>query len=107
MEFRRLFVGPDNCRPLSCCLDEPNGLRYVTTDKEIHAASVHTAGEKCAARIFPLVRVWALAQPDRAAITPAPGIIAIGEVNMRAMLPSLMRIRVVGVLGLVLRFAFE
>ena len=64
-------------------------------------------GERRAARIFPLVPLWALTQRDRAPILPATGIISADEANTRAVLSHLMRLRVVGVFGLVLPFAFE
>jgi hypothetical protein len=42
-------------RPLSCHLDEPNGLLYVSTQKQLCTVSVQTAGERRAARIFPMI----------------------------------------------------
>jgi hypothetical protein len=58
--------------------------------------------------MFPLVSLWTLAQSDRAAIAPSA---IIGddedEADMRATLSRLMRIRVVGVIKLLLRFAFD
>ena len=101
----------DHDRPLCCHLDEPNGLLYSTTASEVFAVSVLTAAERRAARVFPLISLWALAQRDRAGIAPAAGNAKEGEhgeeaVRVRGVLSRLMRVRVVGVLGLVLRFAF-
>ena len=63
--------------------------------------------ERRAARIFLLVSLWALTQRDRATILPATGIISADEANTQAVLSHLMRLRVVGMFGLVLPFAFE
>ena len=93
-------------RPLSCHLDEPNSLLYISTVKQLCTVSVRTAGEQRAVRIFPLVRIWALTQRDRAEIAPATRVIGVDEANMREVLSRTIRLRVVGVLGLVLRFAF-
>jgi sugar lactone lactonase YvrE len=83
---------------LSCVhLDEPNGLVYMSTEQQIFTVSVLSLGERRAAHIFPLVRTWALVQQDRA--HPCTG-------NAHAVLSRLMRFRVVGVLALVLRFAY-
>ena len=102
-----LAFGPgDDDDPTSCHLDEPNGLLYVTTCIQIFTVSVHTAGERRAARVFPLVSLWALAHRDRASIAPSTGIVGFDEGEVRAVLSRLMRIRVVGVFGLVLRFAY-
>jgi hypothetical protein len=49
----------------------------------------------------------ALTQRDRATIVPATWIISVDEANTRAVLSLMMRLRVVGVFGLVLRFAFD
>ena len=101
--------GHDHGRPKYFHLDERNGLLYVTTGQEVFNVSVQTAGERRAARIFPFVSLWAMTQRDRATIVPATGA---DEANTRAVLSRLMRLRaprrrVVGVFGLVLRFAFE
>jgi hypothetical protein len=53
------------------------------------------------------VRIWALTQRDRAEIAPAIGAIDVDETQMRTVLSRIMRLRVVGVLGLVLHFAFD
>ena len=97
----------DHGRPGYCHLDEPNGLLYVSTRRQAFTVSVQTVGERRAARIFPLVSLWRLTQRDRATIVPATGIMGTDEANTRSVLSRLMRLRVVGVFGLVLRFAFE
>ena len=96
----------DHDRPVSCHLDEPKGLLYVTTFNAIFTVSVHTASERRAARIFPLISLWALTQRGRADIAPTTGIIGVDEADMRPVFSRIMRLRVVGVLGLVLRFAY-
>ena len=72
----------------------------------LYAVSVHTAGERRAARAFPLVSLWALAQRDCAIIAPSIGITGVDEAKMWAVLSRLMRTRLVGVLGHVPRFFF-
>ena len=52
------------------------------------------------------MRTWALTQRDRTEIAPATGVIDSDEADMRAVLSRIMRLRVAGVLGLVLGFAF-
>jgi hypothetical protein len=60
---------------LSCCLDEPNGLLYITNGQELFTTSVHTALEQRATRIPPLVTPWALTQRRRR-VDIAPAAIA-------------------------------
>ena len=100
-------LGRTNHSLMSCHLDEPNRLLYVSTKQRLYAVSVLTAGKRRSARIFPVVQIWALTQRGRAEIAPAAEIIDAKETNMRAVLSGIMRLRVVGVLGLVLRFAFD
>ena len=106
---------------LCCHLDEPNGHLYIGTDRpsqrcyirrpsRIFTISVSTVRERCATRIFPLARIWALVQAGRADIAPsegAIGVISVREANAREALSRVMHLRVVGVLALVLRFAFD
>ena len=91
---------------LSCYLDEPNGLLYITTGQELFTTSVHTALEQRATRISPLVTLWALTQRRRRVDIAPAAVVGVKEENMRTVLSCLMRLRVVGVLGLALRFAF-
>lgn len=95
----------DNGGLLRCHIDEPNGLFYASTGHRIFTISVSTASEWRAARIFPLFLLWSLTQRDRAG-TMVNDTIGTDEANVRAVLLRLMRLRVVGVLGLVLHFAF-
>ena len=82
-------------------MDVGTGLRILTVP-------IHAASEQRATRIFPLIFLWALTQRDRADIAPATGTIGMDEARiMRAVLVRVMRLHVVGVLGLVLRFAFD
>ena len=99
MLFRLRFELPSlPNNSLKCChLDEPNGLVYMATRHKIFTISVLSFGERRAARIFPLVRTWALVQLNRANPSTA---------KAHAVLSRLMRLRVVGVLALVLRFAY-
>ena len=101
--------GLGDSRPMSCHLDESNRLLYVSTMQGIFTVTVPTAGERRADRIFPLVSLWALTQRDRADVAPATGGASVNEENMRQreVFSRIMRLRVVGVLGLVLRFAFD
>ena len=87
-------------RPLRLALDEHRGLLYVTaTDHRVRTIAVPTWGEKRAARIFPLVRLWALVQRGRAQLTE-------GEATRyREAVRRLMRCPVDGVIHRVLRFA--
>jgi len=52
------------------------------------------------------VSLWVLTQRGCAELAPATGAIGVDEANIRAVLSRLMRVRVAGVLGLVLRFVF-
>ena len=63
-----------------------------------YATSVLSFGERRAVRIFPLVRTWALVQQNRASPSNANAHAAVWS--------RVMRLRVVGVLALVLRFAY-
>jgi hypothetical protein len=90
-----------------CHLDEPNDLVYVTNGQEIYTASVPAVKELRAMHIFPFVRMWALALRDRAELAPASGVISGHEASAREALSRLMRLRVVGVVGRILRFAFS
>ena len=101
--------GLGDSRPMSCHLDESNRLLYVSTMQGIFTVTVPTAAERRADRLFPLVSLWALTQRDRADIVPATGGVGVNEENMRQreVFSRIMRLRVVGVLGLVLRFAFD
>jgi hypothetical protein len=102
---------------ICCHLDEPNGHLYIGTDRptirsyilrpsRIFTISVSTVRERCATHIFPLARIWALVQAGRADITPSEGVISVREANAHEALSRVMHLRVVGVLALVLRFAF-
>ena len=75
-------------------------VHYPKTRLRRSTISVLIASERRAARIFPLISVWALTQRDRADIAPATGTIGMDEASTRAVLPRLTRIRVVGVFGL-------
>ena len=97
----------DHGRPKCVCFDEPNSLLYISIIQGIYTAPVQTAGERRAARIFPIISLWALTQRDHTCLAPAAGIVGIDETEMRMLLPRIMRLRVVGVFGLVLRFAFD
>jgi hypothetical protein len=97
-------------QPMSFHLDEPNGLLYVATCQKLFTVSVRTAGERRADRIFSRIAFWTLTQRDRAEIAPATGIVGVDEGNIReerGLCLRIMRLRVIGVFGLVLRFAFD
>jgi hypothetical protein len=51
-------LGNEKGSPAFCHLDEPNGLLYVSTGQKMFTVSVQAAGERRAARIFPLVSLW-------------------------------------------------
>ena len=86
-------------------LDEDNGILYVGSRGGIFAISVQSAAERRAARLFPLVRLWALAQQGRAEL--APHGVGIADPDARTALRLMMRRLPAGVLGLVLRFAID
>ena len=87
-----------------CLLDESHAILYVATTVQVFALTVRTAGERRAARVFPLVVLWALVQRDRAAIA-----LVDEEARVRlerSLLSRLMGLRVVGIFDRILRFAF-
>ena len=88
----------------ACLLDESHAILYVATTVQVFAISVRTAGERRAARVFPLVVLWALVQRDRAAIAPVDE--EAGVRLERSLLSRLMGLRVVGIFDRILRFAF-
>ena len=90
-----------------CHLDELNRVIYVTTDQETFSVQVHTARERRASRIFPLVALWALAQRDHAGIAHAVGGAGDDEEAVRALFARIMRLPGAGAFGLVLSFAFD
>ena len=89
-----------------CHLDELNRVIYTTTNQEIFSVQVHTARERRAGRVFPLVAPWALAQRDRAGIAHAVGGAGDDEEATRALFARIMRLPGAGAFGLVLSFAF-
>ena len=83
-------------------------LRHYFLWENIHSRGRGTrSGRAPPCTYLPTRAGWALTQRERAEIAPATGIIGVDEAKIRSLLLRLMRVRVAGVLGLVvLRLAF-